>query len=191
MVPAAASLQQHSEVASAVPRRRMLHRMASCGICNSFVDTAKGICSQHANFNSGAQSQTTRHQRNTNATPTPTPVRHATSLRLSSAYTRQDKQATTHKKNMLSRAGAAALRSGSVRAARPLGATRQYHQNIVDHYENPRNVGSLDKAGLDVGTGLVGAPACGDVMKLQIRVSSDCCCIVIDSWRHVGGGPAV
>ncbi len=43
-----------------------------------------------------------------------------------------------------------------------------YHQNIVDHYENPRNVGSLDKNSKTVGTGLVGAPACGDVMKLQV-----------------------
>ena len=41
-----------------------------------------------------------------------------------------------------------------------------YHQNVIDHYENPRNVGSLDKKDSDVGTGLVGAPACGDVMKL-------------------------
>ena len=41
---------------------------------------------------------------------------------------------------------------------------------VVDHYEKPRNVGSFDKKDLDVGTGLVGAPACGDVMKLQIRV---------------------
>jgi len=41
-----------------------------------------------------------------------------------------------------------------------------YHQNVIDHYKNPRNVGSLDKNDRDVGTGLVGAPACGDVMKL-------------------------
>ncbi len=45
-----------------------------------------------------------------------------------------------------------------------------YSDKVIDHYENPRNVGSLDKEALDVGTGLVGAPACGDVMKLQIRV---------------------
>ncbi|XP_071560533.1 iron-sulfur cluster assembly scaffold protein IscU [Temnothorax nylanderi] len=45
-----------------------------------------------------------------------------------------------------------------------------YHANVLDHYENPRNVGSLDKNDEHVGTGLVGAPACGDVMKLQIRV---------------------
>jgi len=43
-----------------------------------------------------------------------------------------------------------------------------YHDNVIDHYENPRNVGSLDKNRKNVGTGLVGAPACGDVMKLQI-----------------------
>lgn len=43
-----------------------------------------------------------------------------------------------------------------------------YHENVIDHYENPRNVGSLDKNRKNVGTGLVGAPACGDVMKLQI-----------------------
>ena len=43
-----------------------------------------------------------------------------------------------------------------------------YHEKVIDHYENPRNVGSLDKNRKNVGTGLVGAPACGDVMKLQI-----------------------
>lgn len=42
---------------------------------------------------------------------------------------------------------------------------------VVDHYENPRNVGTLDKNSKNVGTGLVGAPACGDVMKLQVRLS--------------------
>ena len=45
-----------------------------------------------------------------------------------------------------------------------------YSEKVLDHYENPRNVGSLDKNDPDVGTGLVGAPACGDVMKLQIKV---------------------
>jgi len=48
-----------------------------------------------------------------------------------------------------------------------------YSDKVIDHYNNPRNVGSLDKAAEDVGTGLVGAPACGDVMKLQIRVSPE------------------
>lgn len=50
---------------------------------------------------------------------------------------------------------------------------RSYHENIVEHYENPRNVGSMDKNESSVGTGLVGAPACGDVMKLQIKVDDD------------------
>ena len=48
-----------------------------------------------------------------------------------------------------------------------------YSQKVLDHYENPRNVGSLDKNDEDVGTGMVGAPACGDVMKLQIKVNDD------------------
>ncbi|XP_075686418.1 iron-sulfur cluster assembly enzyme ISCU isoform X1 [Rhinoderma darwinii] len=48
-----------------------------------------------------------------------------------------------------------------------------YHKKVVDHYENPRNVGSLDKNARNVGTGLVGAPACGDVMKLQIEVDEN------------------
>ncbi len=46
-----------------------------------------------------------------------------------------------------------------------------YSEKLLEHYDNPRNVGSLDKNAADVGTGLVGAPACGDVMKLQIRVN--------------------
>src|SRR5262249_989375 len=48
-----------------------------------------------------------------------------------------------------------------------------YSEKLIDHYENPRNIGSLDKNDEDVGTGLVGAPACGDVMKLQIKVGPD------------------
>jgi nitrogen fixation protein NifU and related proteins len=48
-----------------------------------------------------------------------------------------------------------------------------YSEKLIDHYENPRNVGSLDKNDASVGTGLVGAPACGDVMKLQIQVGPD------------------
>ncbi len=48
-----------------------------------------------------------------------------------------------------------------------------YSQKLIDHYEKPRNVGALDKDAPNVGTGLVGAPACGDVMKLQIQVSED------------------
>jgi nitrogen fixation NifU-like protein len=48
-----------------------------------------------------------------------------------------------------------------------------YSKEVLDHYENPRNVGTLDKTALDVGTGLVGAPACGDVMRLQIKVDEN------------------
>ncbi|XP_044051491.1 iron-sulfur cluster assembly enzyme ISCU, mitochondrial [Siniperca chuatsi] len=54
-----------------------------------------------------------------------------------------------------------------------LNALCSYHEKVVDHYENPRNVGSLDKNNKNVGTGLVGAPACGDVMKLQIQVDEN------------------
>ncbi|MBA4274969.1 MAG: Fe-S cluster assembly scaffold IscU [Alphaproteobacteria bacterium] len=48
-----------------------------------------------------------------------------------------------------------------------------YSEQLIDHYENPRNVGSFDKADEGIGTGLVGAPACGDVMKLQIKVNEN------------------
>ena len=48
-----------------------------------------------------------------------------------------------------------------------------YSKEVIDHFENPRNVGSLDKDDDSVGTGIVGAPACGDVMKLQIKVNND------------------
>ena len=48
-----------------------------------------------------------------------------------------------------------------------------YSNKVIDHYENPRNVGSMDKDDTNVGTGMVGAPACGDVMRLQIKVSDD------------------
>jgi nitrogen fixation NifU-like protein len=59
-----------------------------------------------------------------------------------------------------------------------------YSDKVLDHYSNPRNVGSLDKASTDVGTGLVGAPECGDVMKLQIKVNPDTNVIEDESSRH-------
>jgi Fe-S cluster assembly scaffold IscU len=58
-------------------------------------------------------------------------------------------------------------------AAGRLPAARAYHENVIQHYENPQNVGKMNKDDPDVGTGIVGAPACGDVMKLQIRVNED------------------
>lgn len=48
-----------------------------------------------------------------------------------------------------------------------------YSEKVIDHYENPRNVGKMDDSDLNVGTGMVGAPACGDVMRLQIKVNAD------------------
>jgi nitrogen fixation NifU-like protein len=48
-----------------------------------------------------------------------------------------------------------------------------YSEKVIDHYENPKNVGSMDKSDDNVGTGLVGAPACGDVMKLQLKINDD------------------
>ena len=48
-----------------------------------------------------------------------------------------------------------------------------YSDKVLDHYNNPRNVGSLDKSDIDVGTGIVGAPECGDVMKLQLRINAE------------------
>lgn len=69
-------------------------------------------------------------------------------------------------------------------------SAREYHDNIVDHYENPRNVGSLDKKSEYVGTGLVGAPACGDVMKLQIRVDENGV-ITESKFKTFGCGSAI
>ncbi|CAF0761163.1 unnamed protein product [Didymodactylos carnosus] len=65
-----------------------------------------------------------------------------------------------------------------------------YHEKLMDHYENPRNVGALDKGDPFVGTGLVGAPACGDVMKLQIKVSKEG--IITDAkFKTFGCGSAI
>ena len=65
-----------------------------------------------------------------------------------------------------------------------------YSKKLIDHYENPRNVGSMDKENKDVGTGLVGAPACGDVMKLQIKVS-DSGIIEDAKFKTFGCGSAI
>lgn len=65
-----------------------------------------------------------------------------------------------------------------------------YSEKVVDHYENPRNVGSLDPADNNVGTGLVGAPECGDVMKLQIKVDDEG--IITDAkFKTFGCGSAI
>ena len=65
-----------------------------------------------------------------------------------------------------------------------------YSDQVIDHYENPRNVGSFDKSDTDVGTGMVGAPACGDVMKLQIKVGDDG--VITDArFKTYGCGSAI
>jgi nitrogen fixation protein NifU and related proteins len=64
-----------------------------------------------------------------------------------------------------------------------------YSDKVLDHYNNPRNVGSLDKGSTDVGTGIVGAPECGDVMKLQIQVEGDR--IVDAKFKTFGCGSAI
>lgn len=69
-------------------------------------------------------------------------------------------------------------------------STAKYHEKVIDHYENPRNVGSMDKNDITVGTGLVGAPACGDVMKLQIKVDADGK-IVDAKFKTFGCGSAI
>src|SRR5690606_6729602 len=65
-----------------------------------------------------------------------------------------------------------------------------YSDKVIDHYENPRNVGTLDKEDPNVGTGLVGAPACGDVMRLQLKISEDG--VIADArFKTFGCGSAI
>jgi nitrogen fixation NifU-like protein len=66
-----------------------------------------------------------------------------------------------------------------------------YSDKVIDHYNNPRNVGSMDKSSSDVGTGLVGAPECGDVMKLQIKVNRETNVIEEAKFKTFGCGSAI
>ena len=66
-----------------------------------------------------------------------------------------------------------------------------YSNKVLDHYNNPRNVGSLDKNSVHVGTGMVGAPECGDVMKLQIKVNKDTNVIEEAKFKTFGCGSAI
>jgi nitrogen fixation NifU-like protein len=66
-----------------------------------------------------------------------------------------------------------------------------YSDKVVDHYNNPRNVGTLDKSSQEVGTGLVGAPECGDVMRLQIKVNPDTQVIEEAKFKTFGCGSAI
>jgi Fe-S cluster assembly scaffold IscU len=68
---------------------------------------------------------------------------------------------------------------------------RSYGQNVIDHYQSPKNVGSLDSKDINVGSGLVGAPACGDVMRLQINVDADTGIILDTKFKTFGCGSAI
>jgi len=85
---------------------------------------------------------------------------------------------------------AASITTRAARAA-PTANVRSYHEKVLDHYSRPRNVGSMPKTDLDVGTGLVGAPACGDVMKLQIRVDPNSNTISDVKFKTFGCGSAI
>jgi nitrogen fixation protein NifU and related proteins len=71
------------------------------------------------------------------------------------------------------------------------GASMSYSDKVLDHYTNPRNVGTLDKSSSEVGTGLVGAPECGDVMKLQIKVNPETNVIEDAKFKTFGCGSAI
>lgn len=76
-------------------------------------------------------------------------------------------------------------------ASPAVAGRRSYHEKVLDHYSRPRNVGSMVKTDTDVGTGLVGAPACGDVMKLQIRVDPSNNTISDVKFKTFGCGSAI
>lgn len=101
--------------------------------------------------------------------------------------------ATTTRRVIASSAPRAALRQSiaSPASAPAASARRSYHEKVLDHYNKPRNVGSMLKTDADVGTGLVGAPACGDVMKLQIRVDPESNTISDVKFKTFGCGSAI
>ncbi|KAI9281366.1 NifU-like N terminal domain-containing protein [Umbelopsis sp. AD052] len=83
------------------------------------------------------------------------------------------------------------LKNSPIKRTFAIAAVRPYHQKVIDHYERPRNVGTLDKKDKSVGTGLVGAPACGDVMKLQIKVDEVSGKITDVKFKTFGCGSAI
>ncbi|KND00964.1 iron sulfur cluster assembly protein 1, mitochondrial [Spizellomyces punctatus DAOM BR117] len=92
--------------------------------------------------------------------------------------------------------GSKCLRVGRLQSSTPSAVTlpvfrRGYHEKVIDHYERPRNVGSFPKSNPNVGTGLVGAPACGDVMKLQIMVDDATGQIQDVKFKTFGCGSAI
>ena len=88
-------------------------------------------------------------------------------------------------------AGASAPAGTSRGTTRQRDETMAYSDKVIDHYENPRNVGSLPKDDANVGTGLVGAPECGDVMKLQVKVNPDTGVIDDARFKTFGCGSAI
>lgn len=95
--------------------------------------------------------------------------------------------------NMLAHIAKASVVSSrqAIRGSGFILSKRAYHEKVVEHYNNPRNVGSFDKNDPSVGTGLVGAPACGDVMKLQIKVDEATGEIVDACFKTFGCGSAI
>ena len=91
----------------------------------------------------------------------------------------------------LTAAARPAIARAAPRVAAPAAPVRLYHDKVIDHYERPRNTGSFNKSDGDVGTGLVGAPACGDVMKLQIRVDPESQTISDVRFKTFGCGSAI
>merc|ERR1712111_140173 len=94
-------------------------------------------------------------------------------------------------KMSLLRLGFSTLRNRSLTALHQVEQRACCHEKVLDHYENPRNVGKLDAKKKNVGTGLVGAPACGDVMKLQIKVDPDTQKISEVKFKTFGCGSAI
>ncbi|MED6181001.1 iron-binding protein [Stylosanthes scabra] len=88
-------------------------------------------------------------------------------------------------------AGTASFQAASPASSFVAVGRRFYHERVVDHYNNPRNVGSFEKDEAGIGTGLVGAPACGDVMKLQIKVDDETGKIVDARFKTFGCGSAI
>ena len=91
---------------------------------------------------------------------------------------------------MFARSLFSSTRPSIVRSIKP-SLTRAYHPKVIDHYQNPRNVGTMDKTLTTVGTGLVGAPACGDVMRLQIKVNDQTGIIEDVKFKTFGCGSAI
>ncbi|KAK5654718.1 hypothetical protein OQA88_7042 [Cercophora sp. LCS_1] len=95
------------------------------------------------------------------------------------------------------RALATSLRPVAIPVARQIApavsltARRSYHEKVLDHYSRPRNVGTLDKSDTSVGEGLVGAPACGDVMRLHIKVDPETQVITETRFKTFGCGSAI